>query len=469
MLGSGDTGDIGGVAEQQWRQYGLVFQTLPGQNSIVLRMLNNGVGGCGNDLAIDDIVFRSCGDTVIIQDSLNQNSLNICEGDLPFSTELNASPDFAIFETHFYQWQQSSDKINWSDIINENNSSYTTSSITTSTYYRVKVSEESINLNNDLCNSTSEIFEIDVIPFPDPPVSNGDLDLCENNSTPLTVTAPSGTSVNWYDSSSDGLLLKANSTSFSPSNSGTYYSETVYSVVNCSSISRTALSVNYHEAPIAKNENLTLCDGESIMLNANVDNKSIVTSYSWNNGSTNEQIEVSNQGIYSVEISNNGCSISKSIQVTLIDSPTIVNVYSTNQNISVKASFDEDVEYSLNGIDFQNNNTFFNVEAGLYTIHIKNSNCGKIVTAQYIHFPIPSFFTPNGDGINDFFELKGIENYSNYSVAVYNRYGKLLKQVLNRPLLWDGLFDNKPLPTDEYWYIITIEEKELSGHFSLKR
>ena len=69
LLASGNTGNIFGSATPTWLQYGLVFQTLPGQISVILKMINNGAGGCGNDLAIDDIVFKSCGDLIVLEDS----------------------------------------------------------------------------------------------------------------------------------------------------------------------------------------------------------------------------------------------------------------------------------------------------------------------------------------------------------------------------------------------------------------
>ena len=62
VLASGDTGDISAGTSPNWETYGLVFQTLVGQNEVILKMINNGKGGCGNDLAIDDIEFKSCGE-----------------------------------------------------------------------------------------------------------------------------------------------------------------------------------------------------------------------------------------------------------------------------------------------------------------------------------------------------------------------------------------------------------------------
>ncbi|MCJ7757420.1 MAG: hypothetical protein MUP24_04680, partial [Gillisia sp.] len=71
ILKEGNTGDISSTNSPVYKQYALTFQTEPGQGSVILRMFNNDGGGCGNDLAIDDIIFRSCG----VQDEV----LQLCE------------------------------------------------------------------------------------------------------------------------------------------------------------------------------------------------------------------------------------------------------------------------------------------------------------------------------------------------------------------------------------------------------
>jgi hypothetical protein len=77
LLGSGDTGDIFSETSAVWKQFALVFTTT-NQTSVVLIMKNNGVGGCGNDLAIDDISFKSCGDlTTVSNPNFTNNTYNL--------------------------------------------------------------------------------------------------------------------------------------------------------------------------------------------------------------------------------------------------------------------------------------------------------------------------------------------------------------------------------------------------------
>ena len=84
----------------------------------------------------------------------------------------------------------------------------------------------------------------------------------------------------------------------------------------------------------------------------------------------------------------------------------------------------------------------------------------------------PKFFTPNGDGFNDFWNVKGVNaNFNkNTIIYIYDRYGKLLKQIMPFSQGWDGTFIGQPLPSDDYWYTMKLEDgREAKGHFSLKR
>lgn len=468
LLASGDTGDINGTSTPTWEQYALVFQTLPAQTSVILKMINNGIGGCGNDLAIDDIVFRSCGDTVAIEDASSNTNVAVCPNQLPYSAQLTAVPDFTIFSTHFYQWQDSLDGINWTDIAGANNQNYTTPSLNTTTFYRVKIAEAIINLLNDSCNSASQVFEVSMIPTPAPPVIvEGDVRVCVNENEPLVVSVPNDVLVNWYDAPVGGNLLLSNSAFYVTGVSGVYYAEAESINGGCVSATRTAAEINHYELPQVQDETLEFCENTNITLHAN--SNIPTTTYLWNTGETTEQITVDTAGIYTVEVTNVVCTATKTIEVTQIDLPIIDAIESDGNDIVITTTNSGDFLYSLDGNIFQPSNTFINMDGGLYTIYVKESNCSEIVTAPYLHFYIPKYFTPNNDGENDSFDLKGIEFFSSSFVSIFNRYGKLLKSSRNSEFSWNGTFNNTLLPTDDYWYIVVIDGQKFTGHVTLKR
>ncbi len=81
----------------------------------------------------------------------------------------------------------------------------------------------------------------------------------------------------------------------------------------------------------------------------------------------------------------------------------------------------------------------------------------------------PKFFTPNNDSINDYWIVPNLSNQV-ISIIIYNRYGKLLKQIGNISTGWDGTFNGSLMPADDYWYLINYRGgKVLKGHFSLVR
>lgn len=467
LLASGDTGSINSTSSPNWQQYALVFKTVPGQTSVILKMLNNGVGGCGNDLAIDDIVFKSCADAITVTDIQNNSEAFNCEGSTSFSTTLTANPDFTIFSTHFYQWQESTDAINWTNIIGETNATYITPPLNSNIFYRVKVAEDAINISNSFCNALSDAFEFDVISIPDAPISNGNLIVCEGSSTPISVSVPSGISVNWYDTAIGGNLLLSDSTTYPPNTSGTYYAEAVTINGGCMSVNRTSVVVDYLEIPIIQDEEVSFCENISVELHA--DTNIPTATFLWSTGEITEEITVDVPDIYTVNVTNVNCTVTKTIVVNQIDNPIIDSVTSDGNNIIITTSNNGDFLYSLDGNTYQSSNTFFNIDGGLYNIYIKERNCDELITAQYLHFYIPKFFTPNNDGVNDEFDLKGIEFYATSCVSIFDRYGKLLKNSKNASFSWDGSFNNKDMPVGDYWYNITIDNQQFQGHFTLKR
>jgi len=271
LLQSGNTGNIAGTPTPNWNQYGLVFTMGPGQTAVVLKMKNNGVGGCGNDLAIDDIMFRACGDFSSISNTGNpDNFITLCENETIPNNILQVTTSGTA--TPVYQWQQSTDNINYTDIANETNATYTIPNITTTTYYRVKVARDIANLNNNYCSTLSEIFTVIINPLPNAPTSNGDVALCSNQtSSPLSVTVNTNESVNWYDTATNGNLLVANSLTYSPTTSGTYYAEAYNLSTGCKSITRTPVTLS-PITTVTYSGPTTLCSGEATAITLSTSN-----------------------------------------------------------------------------------------------------------------------------------------------------------------------------------------------------
>ena len=136
---------------------------------------------------------------------------------------------------------------------------------------------------------------------------------------------------------------------------------------------------------------------------------------------------------------------------------------------------EQEYEYSLDNGSWQDNNIFNNVSAGEHVITARDINGCGIGMDSIIVMDYPLFFTPNNDGYYDRWNLIGIASQPNAKIFIYDRYGKLIKQLNPTSLGWDGTFNGQPLPTSDYWFTVEfIEPKngalnQFKAHFTLKR
>ncbi len=291
LLGSGNTGNIYGSPAPLWQQFALVFTTAS-ETSVVLKMKNNGLGGCGNDLAIDDISFSACGDlTTVSSPGVTGSSYSTCTN--PASLQLEANTASAV--PYFYQWQTSTDGTTWTDIAGATNTIYNTPNLSSLTYYRVKAAQDVANLSNPFCSTQSNVFTISVLPAPNPAVSNGDVTICSNDPIPsLSVAPQAGTGVNWYSAASGGTLLQTNALSYTPTAAGIFYAETYNTTSNCIGSPRTPVELTIVPLPDATITGSTaICGGNTAVVSFNGTPNAVVT---YTDGTANHTIALNASG-----------------------------------------------------------------------------------------------------------------------------------------------------------------------------
>ncbi|CAM4081839.1 MULTISPECIES: T9SS type B sorting domain-containing protein [Flavobacterium] len=225
------------------------------------------------------------------------------------------------------------------------------------------------------------------------------------------------------------------------------------------------------------NDIMPICEGASITISAG----NGFDDYLWSTGEITSSITVFQSGNYSVTVSENHgslvCSSTKNFSVVNSNIGTITQIISSdwtaNENtISVLLSSNSDgnYEYSLDGITYQNSPIFNGLPNGEYTVYVNDKNgCGEVKEDVYL-LMYPKFFTPNGDGYNDFWKIKFSENEPHLTVTIFDRYGKFIKQFGSSSQGWDGNYLGEQLPSTDYWFLVTRENgKEFKGHFTLKR
>ncbi|GAA4270557.1 choice-of-anchor L domain-containing protein [Hyunsoonleella aestuarii] len=218
----------------------------------------------------------------------------------------------------------------------------------------------------------------------------------------------------------------------------------------------------------------------TISLNAGIINDNPNNySYEWifNNqsipNSDTSSININEAGIYEVIATyGNGCSSSRMITVEASGKASIDYQLSNNNTVTVNAIGLGNYEYALDNQDFLNNNVFTNVKPGFHTIFVSDINGCEISEKKISILGFPRFFTPNNDGIHETWKPYGVnaEFFNGISIKIFDRYGKLLKQLSATDSGWNGNFNGTALPTDDYWFkVVLADGNTYMGHFSLKR
>jgi gliding motility-associated-like protein len=257
----------------------------------------------------------------------------------------------------------------------------------------------------------------------------------------------------------------------------TPFNQTIYArVVNgpdCYDVVKVALVVNTFDPPNFEDESAYVCTNDTITLSVATG----FSSYLWNTGETTNELLVNTAGDYSVKVTDtNGCEKTKNFKVILSEPATItevtVNDFSGNDNsILIKYTGAGNYQFSLDGKTYQDEPLFTGVAPGVYNVIAQDKNgCGPSNSFQVYVLDYPKFFTPNNDSYHDEWIIENSDQLPAYKIFIFDRYGKLLKQMNQNSPGWNGQFNGQQLPSDDYWFTLTFDNGKLvKGHFSLKR
>ena len=261
-----------------------------------------------------------------------------------------------------------------------------------------------------------------------------------------------------------------------PYTNNTAFTETLYAkITNFNCYANNAFPVNISIqtfGEVINDETIGLCDGNTAVLQANLG-----YTYLWNTGETTSSISVTSAGTYSVVLTNaNSCTQTKTFTVIGSQIATLIDIITTdfedNNTAEIVVSAGGDYEFSLNGIDYQDSSIFYNLGEGQYTVFVNDKNgCGQISATFYI-LNYPKFFSPNNDGYNDEWTIKNLDKKGLLASKIYifDRFGKLIQQIIPGEKGWNGTYNGKKIPADDYWFILELANGEtIKGHFALLR
>ncbi len=176
-----------------------------------------------------------------------------------------------------------------------------------------------------------------------------------------------------------------------------------------------------------------------------------------------------------------GCTIPATTTVKGSYPPESISIeintpsFSENSTIEINVVGNGEYEYNIDGGPWQISNVFSNLLGGDHLIGVRDVlNC-DLLTETIAIIDYPKYFTPNGDGYNDTWNIKGIANQVDAKIYIFDRYGKLLKQLSPSAIGWDGTFNGEALPSSDYWFVVNYREpsddtkKEFKAHFTLKK
>lgn len=348
----------------------------------------------------------------------------------------------------------------------------TTASLNTSQSgkYKVEVSACSGNW------VASKEVQVDFIKVSQPVIAADKPGYCMGDQASLSINFinDGAYTINWF---LDGNLISAdqNKTSITTTQAGNYTVSINSNITNCSKVS-TSYILNFNNPPnisIQQIINSTLCDGETVALNASYLGGNI----KWSTGETTDKIIVKQSGNYSATVTTAaGCTATQNVNIQFSHNPVLALPDATlcqfiNQAITLTAPAGF-AKYEWNGQ--QGDSSFSTGKLGSVVLKVTDYNgCVALQTINIsshcddIH--LPNTFTPNSDGINDTWVIAGLEGDASSMVRVYNRYGKLVFQSSGYTTPWDGTFEGKKLSPGVYYYVISARaaKQVLSGSLTV--
>ena len=477
-LGVYSTGDIASSSSPVWNQYGLFFKTPAAVSSVILRITNNAPGGCGNDLILDDITFRPCGPTVkaVINYAGGTNIVDVCQGD---AQTFNLSAAVSVgYNSPAYQWQVSTDSIQWKDINGAITASYNRSPTAPGDYsYRLAVAESG-NIASAACRVVSNVVTVRVNANP---VVNASSNKPVCDQGPLELQSSGGSQYLWTGPGGFTSTLADPKSVASVSSSGKYYVK-VTTARGCSSLDSAVVQV-FPKATVDAGIDQHICEGNSVILHS-----TNAASYLWSPslGLSSPTVQSPTASpvdstLYVLNIKDiNGCAATDSVRINVSKKPfadagaevQLFQGQSATLNGIVKGS---NVVFQWSPTTYMANTTSLTPSISppdtiSYTLTVTSKDgCGtvsdKVFVRVYQKVIIPNAFSPNGDGINDVWKIEKLETYNNSEVIVFNRYGQIVFKSVGYSKRWDGTYNGKPLPFGTYYYTLDLKNgtKIVSG------
>lgn len=473
ILATANSGDLPiELIGRVWRQYGLSFTTPANVNAVVLTLSIDPKRGCGNAFIVDDITFSMCGPPVVAAIDGKPGPTKVCAD---YSDPFILSATYgAGFASPAVQWQSSLDTgRTWKDIPSATSTTYAIPRRGLGVVlYRMAVAEQA-NINSLHCRVLSNEIYTSINPMAAhhaPQNIRG----CLTKNLLLPASDPKALNILWngpngYSSTLDKSIV----TNVSYADTGLYTLEQHF-YFGCVSLDSFYLQV-YPGTTISTQTTYSICEGNTINLSASGNG-----TFDWepptglsNNHLANPVASPHDSIQYKVILTNSfGCKDSALVDINVFRNPaviagpdkTIIKGDTVMLNGSVKGTA---IDYSWSPNTFINNNKIltpkvFPQQNTQYTLTaVSTVGCGVASAGTmikvYNDIYIPTAFTPNSDGKNDYFKIIAADGYQLIKFQVYNRWGQVAYDAKDLTGGWDGTYKKLPQPGDVYIYFLELQ------------
>lgn len=479
-----NTNKIPATDQPEWKQYGTFLTTPAGVAALVIKIVNNAPGGCGNDLAIDDIQFRPCGPKLDAGiGGFSKTDTSFCEGDTRTFT-LRAQYS-AGYSNPRLQWQVTDDSENWLDIPGATTTTYVRAATLRGTYrYRILIAEGNNIFTS--CRIASKPISIIVTPPAFVQATNYVFG-CLGSPVPFTSAGANKfewTGPNGFTSNIRDPLIK----SVQFRDSGLYIVKgTTFN--GCVGYDSTYLQV-FLNAKVSVVPQVTTCEGVPVTLTSSGGYK---IKWDPSQGLSNDTIAnpvvikpLENTSYKIIVFNQFGCFDTATVRVNVLKLPKADAgpdlKMLRGRPIRLKSSVSgSDITFTWSPVTDMLNPTSVTPSVNpptdtRYRLTVTSSaGCGIISDEMQVtvldKIKVPNTFTPNADGYNDTWQIELLDLFENSVIEVYNTAGQLVHRNIGYADPWDGNRNGKPLPAGTYYYVIDLKANadKLTGYVTIIR
>ncbi len=240
----------------------------------------------------------------------------------------------------------------------------------------------------------------------------------------------------------------------------------------------TTLTIVVKPLPLLSSQDISVCKGQQVTVTSvpNIPNGA----FAWSNNTTSNQFVVTadSSTFFTATYTVDGCT-SEADTVTIFVyqlpitsiTPSGPTTFCAESSVQISSSYTYGNAWNTN----ETSSSIIVSSSGNYDLIVTDSNgCVDSATIFITNtgitcIEIGGVFTPNGDGTNDTWEIPGIENYPDASVEIFNRWGQQIFYSNGYNTPWNGTYNNEPLPTGDYFYIIDLGNgNPLKGALTIK-